>query len=170
MVRASLALVSIALSLVARALLNVGSLIRAANLDWAEKASSPTELRKLEADDAQANFFYYVVLEALPSLAVLIAVGEQVAGTTFNAEGVVPWTLRVDEGELTLGSLIGEGGFGVVVAGDWRGQKVTLLRLTQATHGPLDAIYPIRALFSLRRVHCVWYGAGRCQAAQDGRA
>ena len=50
-------------------------------------------------------------------------------GTSFNAEGVVPWTLRVSEDELSFGAMLGEGAFGVVLEGTWRGQHVAIKRL-----------------------------------------
>ena len=125
MLRSTLALCSIALSILGRSLLNLSSLF--------DIGSSVQESNDAKyAQDPMISAFYYVLLEAAPSVLVLVAIGEQVMGTTFNAEGVVPWTLRVSEEEVSFGAMLGEGAFGVVLEGTWRGHCVAIKRLKTA--------------------------------------
>ena len=75
------------------------------------------------------SFLYFSLLEALPSVLVLAALGEQLHHTSFNRFGSVPWALRVPIYEVVLGAPLGEGSFGVVWAGSWRGRPIALKRL-----------------------------------------
>ncbi|KAL1507107.1 hypothetical protein AB1Y20_007963 [Prymnesium parvum] len=80
-------------------------------------------------DRERRYFLYFTLLEALPSVLVLATIGEQVHFTSFNQFGSIPWSLRVPVDEVVLGAPLGEGSFGAVWSGSWRGRTVALKRL-----------------------------------------
>lgn len=110
------ALVVVAVSLVGRGVINVQLLV--------------TECQcRLTLPGVGAQFTQ-ALLETVPFVCVLIAFGEQIASTSFTLDGVLPWTYRVTRRELpAITRRIGEGTFGVVSQGTWRGQQVALKEL-----------------------------------------
>ena len=70
--------------------------------------------------------FISALLETLPLVVILLTIGEQVVSTSFNVEGVVPWTKRIRGSAVRQGALLGEGSFGIVREGTWRGRPVAV--------------------------------------------
>ena len=81
-----------------------------------------------------AFYFAYYAAEAVPSLLLVAAndIGAQVQLTSFNDVGVVPLGLVVETREVVLGPTLGEGSFGVVYSGTWRGRAVAVKQLKAA--------------------------------------
>ena len=70
--------------------------------------------------------FVNTLLEVGGMVVVLVAIGERLCGTTFTADGAVPWQLRIQRSRISFGELLGEGSHGLVHRGAYRGRPVAI--------------------------------------------
>ncbi len=135
----TVALLTVALSLAGRAVLSLRLLLASDCTD-----GTPLGIETSDASDGNAGCkqltipgaesqFTGALLETVPFVCVLFAIGEQVVSTSFTREGIVPWVYRATRRELPpLGVRLGEGTFGVVSQSTWRGQQVAIKELKAA--------------------------------------
>ena len=69
----------------------------------------------------------YILTDACTYLP--IDAGERLCGTSFTAEGAVPWQLRLQPSHIIMGELIGEGAYGIVHCGTYRSRPVAIKRM-----------------------------------------
>jgi len=73
--------------------------------------------------------FVNTLFEVGGLIVVLLAIGERLCGTSFTAEGAVPWQLRLQPSHIIMGELIGEGAYGTVHCGTYRSRPVAIKRM-----------------------------------------